>query len=226
MSASTTKSFAPARLWSDKVEIMKNENAGSDGIQPGLDHRITYRFAKIAARHARAFSKVYSRKFKLTVNTWMILSVIGRFAPLSANSAGMHSSLEPDKVTRAVDVLVGKGYVVREQDDKDRRKVVLSLSAKGKRVHDELNQLRDAIEHEFLGVLTPAEVAALYRIVDKLEAQAIRLFNDKEVWAMVLDGLAIGADGKAPKRTAKRAIKSVQEDARPSASQRPSGQRV
>jgi len=226
MSASTTKSSAQARLRWGKVEIMKNGNAGSDGVQPGLDHRITYRFAKIAARHARAFSKVYSRNFKLTVNTWMILSVIGRFAPLSANSAGKHSSLEPDKVTRAVDVLVGQGYVVRKQDDKDRRKVVLSLSAKGKRVHDELNQLRDAIEHEFLGILTPAEVAALYRIVDKLEAQAMRLFNDKDVWAVVLDRLEIGADGKSPKRTTKRTIKSVQEDARPSPSQRPSGPRV
>jgi len=121
---------------------------------------------------------------------------------------------------------VGKGYVVRKQDDKDRRKVVLSLSAKGKRVHDELNQLRDTIEHEFLGVLTPAEVAALYRIVDKLEAQAMRLFNDKDVLAMVLDGLEMSADGKTPRRTAKRAIKSVQEDARPSPSQRPSGPRV
>ena len=226
MSARTTKSFTQVRLWSDKVEIMKNGNAGSDGVQPGLDHRITYRFAKIAARHARAFSKVYSRKFKLTVNTWMILSVIGRFAPLSANSAGKHSSLEPDKVTRAVDVLVGKDYVVRKQDDKDRRKVVLSLSAKGRRVHDELNQLRDSIEHQFLGVLTPTEVAALYRIVDKLETQAMRLFNDKDVWAMVLDGLETGANGKAPKRAAKRAIKSVQEDARPSPSQRSSGPRV
>jgi DNA-binding MarR family transcriptional regulator len=219
------KSFAQARPWSGNVEIMKNGNAGSDGVQPGLDHRITYRFSKIAARHARAFSKVYSRKFKLTVNTWMILSVIGRFAPLSANSAGKHSSLEPDKVTRAVDVLVAKGYVVRKQDDKDRRKVALSLSAKGKRVHDELNQLRDIIEHEFLGVLMPAEVAALYRIVDKLEAQAMRLFNDKDVWGMVLQGLAIGADGKAPKRKAKGAIKSAREDAQPSPSQRPSDPR-
>src|SRR4051812_11540473 len=119
---------------------MKNGNAGADGVQPGLDHRITYRFAKIAARHARAFSTVYGGKFKLTVNTWMILSVIGRFAPLSANTAGPHSSLKPDKVTRAVDVLVDQGYVVRRQDSKDRRKVVLSLSLKGKRVHDELNR--------------------------------------------------------------------------------------
>jgi DNA-binding MarR family transcriptional regulator len=205
---------------------MKNGTAGPDGIQPGLDHRITYRFAKIAARHARAFSTVYGRKFKLTVNTWMILSVIGRFAPLSANTAGTHSSLEPDKVTRAVDVLVARGYVVRRQDDKDRRKVVLSLSAKGKRVHDELSRLRDAIEHEFLRVLAPAEVNALYTIVDKLEAQAVRLFNDKQVWALVLEGLAIGAGGKAPKRAAKRAIRNVREDAPPSPSQRPSGPRV
>ena len=139
----------------------------------------------------------------------MILSVIGRFAPLSANTAGTHSSLEPDKVTRAVDVLVGQGYVVRRQDPTDRRKVVLSLSAKGKRVHDELNQLRDAIEHEFLRVLTSTEVATLYQIVDKLEAQAVQLFSDKKVWGLVLEGLAVKAGGKPPRRAAKPSVKKI-----------------
>lgn len=206
---------------------MKNGHAGSDGIQPGLDHRITYRFSKIAALHARAFSTVYGRTFKLTVNTWMILSVIGRFAPLSANTAGTHSSLEPDKVTRAVDVLVGQGYVVRRQDLTDRRKVVLSLSAKGKRVHDELNQLRDSIEHEFLRVLTSTEVATLYQIVDKLEAQAVQLFSDKKVWGLVLEGLALKASGKLPRQFAKPSVrKTSREGAMPSPSQRPFGPRA
>jgi DNA-binding MarR family transcriptional regulator len=218
--------FNQARSRSPEVDSMKNGNDRSDGIQPGLDHRVTYRFARIAALHARAFSKVYGGKFKLTVNTWMILSVIGRFAPLSANAAGAHSSLEADKVTRAVDVLVSQGYVVRRQDAKDRRKVVLSLSARGRRVHDELSQLRDAIEHEFLRVLTPTEVASLYQIIDKLQAQAVRLFNDKDVWATVLDGLAREPGSRATKRPARRTVTSLREDARPSPSQRPSGPRA
>ena len=184
---STVKSFNQALPWSAKVDGMKNGNAGSDGIQPGLDHRITYRFSKIAARHARAFSTVYGRKFKLTVNTWMILGVIGRFAPMSANTAGTHSSLESGQ-SHACRRCARKPGLRRSAAGPGRTAARLSFpfQPKSKRVHDELNQLRDAIEHEFLRVLTSAEVATLYQIVDKLDAQAIRLFNDKR------DGLATG----------------------------------
>jgi DNA-binding MarR family transcriptional regulator len=182
---------------------MKNGSAESDGIQPGLDHRSTYRFSRIAALHSRAFSKVYSRKFMLTVSTWKILTVIGRFEPLSANAAGAHSSLEPDKVTRAVDALVKQGYVLRRQDSKDRRKVVLSLSSKGQHVHDELNRLRDMIEHEFLRVLSASEIASLYSILDKLEAKAVKLFSDKRTLNEIVDG---AADNPRQKRSARRRI--------------------
>ena len=180
---------------------MKNGVAEPDGIQPGLDHRSTYRFSRIAALHSRAFSTVYARRFRLTVSTWKTLTVIGRFGPLSANAAGTHSSLEPDKVTRAVDALVKQGYVLRRQDSTDRRKVVLSLSAKGQRVHDELNRLRDIIEHEFLRVLSSSEIAALYRILDKLEAKAVTLFSDKTT---LLQVVGIAADKSGPRRQTQR----------------------
>lgn len=153
----------------------------------------------IAALHARAFSTVYTRRHRLNVNAWKVLSVVGRFGPMSANSTGEHSSLEPDKVTRAVDALVKQGFVLRRQDPHDRRRVVLSLSIKGRRVHDELSQLRDAMEHEFLSVLSPQEIAALYRMVDKLEAQAVKLFTNKEVWHEVIERLPLKK--AAPKST-------------------------
>src|SRR5262249_33168730 len=90
----------------ERINDMKNGTAPRDGVQPGLDHRSSYRFSRLAALHSRAFAAVYARRFKLTVNTWKILTVIGRFGPLSANTASTHSALEPDKVTRAVDALV------------------------------------------------------------------------------------------------------------------------
>jgi DNA-binding MarR family transcriptional regulator len=167
---------------------MENQNDRSDLIQHGLDHRSTYRFARIAALNARAFAAVFARRFRLTVNGWKILTVIGRHAPMSANAASAHSALEPDKVTRAVDVLVKQGYVLRRQDPLDRRRVVLSLSTRGQRVHDELNRMRDLIEHEFLSVLSRTEVAHLYRILDKLEANVVSMFSNKRSLAAIIAG--------------------------------------
>ncbi len=153
----------------------------------GLEHRTTYRFSMLVARHMRALGGMYSEKFGLTANTWRVLTVIGRFGPLSGSETGAHTSLEPDKVTRAVDALAKQGYVTRRQDPADRRRVILALSPKGRRVHDEVGEVRDAIEHEFLSVLQPVEVTALYSILDKLEQRASELFSDKTVWRDVVE---------------------------------------
>lgn len=209
-----------------KTDRPKTDRTKGEEILGGLDHRTTYRFSMIAALHSRAFATVYSRKYRLNMNTWKVLSVIGRFGPISANSTGSHSSLEPDKVTRAVDALVKQGFVSRRQDPKDRRRVVLSLSAKGRRVHDELSKLRDAMEHEFLSVLSSSEVAALYRIIDKLEAQAVKLFTDKEVWHEVMERLpatnkAGRRNGADPDASYQRKVKAILEGERTSPS-RPS----
>jgi DNA-binding MarR family transcriptional regulator len=205
---------------------MKTEKPKAKEILGGLDHRTTYRFSMIAALHARAFSTVYSRKYRLNVNTWKVLSVVGRFGPMSANSTGGHSSLEPDKVTRAVDALVKQGLVLRRQDPPDRRRVVLSLSVKGRRVHDELSQLRDAMEYEFLSVLSSDEIATLYRIIDKLETQAVKLFTNKEVWHEVIERLPIKTAAKQGRRKAaihdasyQRKVKAILEGERTSPSQ-------
>lgn len=185
---------------------MKSGKSKTTDARGGADHRTTHRLSRIASLHGRAFSAVYYGRFKLAVNSWRVLSVIGRFAPLSANTTGAHSSLAPDKVTRAVNALARQGYVLRRQDPFDRRRVVLSLSAKGRRVHNEVSRFRDAIEREFLRALSPTEIASLYRILDKLEAQASRLFSDRQRWreALALFAAANQADAGRPARGRRR----------------------
>lgn len=141
----------------------------------------------IAARHARALSAMYTERFGLTLNTWKVLSVVGCLGPLSATEAGSRASLEADKVTRAVDALAGQGFVLRRQDAEDRRRVILSLSTKGRRVHDAVAQVHDAMEREFLSVLAPVEIAALCGILDKLDARATEIFADRKAWRAIVD---------------------------------------
>ena len=99
---------------------------------------------------------------------------------MSSTEVGRHTSLEPDKVAaRATDQLVRAGLVVRQQDPRDRRRVILSLSAKGKQgFNDAIEEVRRAIEIELLTVLTPRELDALYAILDKLDERAATIFSE------------------------------------------------
>lgn len=148
------------------------------GIKLGLEHRSAYRFALISAQTTRSLTYVY-RKHGLTVGGWRTLSLIGNYEPIHPSSIAERTSVDPDKVTRAVDRLVDKGLVVRNTDKVDRRRVVLRLTARGRRAYNQIEKVRREVEVEFLGILSSEELASFYAILDKLEAHARRIFIGK-----------------------------------------------
>lgn len=150
-----------------------------------LEHRTAYRFAVLSAMSARSVAELY-RRHRLTVSGWRTLSLIGHHEPVYPSKVAERSSVERDKVTRAVDRLVRQGLVRRKLDPSDRRRVVLTLTAKGRDVHDEIDHVRRAIERELVGVLSERERRLLGRFLDKLEAQARRLFTDRTAWRAIV----------------------------------------
>jgi DNA-binding MarR family transcriptional regulator len=159
----------------------------SNKIQPTvrrlkLDQRVGYRFSNITKRLHQALAEMHVKRYGLSINNWRLMSVIAFFEPLSATELGQRTSLEPDKIARASDALVKRGYVIRRKDEKDRRKVALSLSAEGWRVHDKIELVASALEAEFLSVLTTEERETLDVALTKLEEQSFVLFGRREGW--------------------------------------------
>lgn len=149
----------------------------ADLIRLTLEQRITYRFAIISKRLTDRLADMYKPKFGLNVNGWKVMTVVGRFGPLAAFEVAKFVSLDPDKVTRAVDTLVKQGYVFRRQDKIDRRRISLSLSVRGRKVHDEIEKVRCELEIKFLSVLNRSELSGLYATLDKLEASVDTAFG-------------------------------------------------
>jgi DNA-binding MarR family transcriptional regulator len=165
--------------------------------------RTTYRFSILAARQTRCLSEMYAQIFDLSASQWKVLPIIGYYGPMSAKDVGARTSLEPEKVTRAVDQLVNRGLVTRRSDPKDRRRVVLSLAANGKQVFEESEQIRGIIEDRFLDALQPKERVAFHRILDKLEDQAMVMFDGKQAWRRIIGGRT-SARSKVGAKTGRR----------------------
>jgi DNA-binding MarR family transcriptional regulator len=156
-------------------------------VRVKLDQRVTYRFSIILRRLVDCLAEMHQTKYGLSTNGWRVMSVIGRFAPLAAVDVANYVSLEPDKITRTVDALVKQGLVLRRHDKVDRRRVSITLSVKGKRVHEEIERVRHALEYEFLSVLDDDELSSLYTIIDKLEPQARAIFTPKGAWKQIFE---------------------------------------
>ena len=156
-----------------------------------LEHRTAYRFAVLSAMSTRSVADLY-RRHGLTVGGWRTLSLIGHHEPIHPGSIAARTSVDPDKVTRSVDRLVDNGLVARAEDSADRRRVVLRLTARGRKVYREIEKVRRAMERELLGVLSGGELRAFLGTLDKLEAQARKIFQRKGGWKAIVGDAAKG----------------------------------
>lgn len=146
--------------------------------QFSLERRLAYRFSILSTLNVRCVGSVYTKKFRLSTAGWRIMSIIGRFEPIFPGVAGQMSTMDADKVTRAVDRLVEMGYVIRNTDAADRRRVILCLTSKGRAVYEEVEELSQEMDAKWRAVLTKEEGAALDAIMDKLDARARELFTE------------------------------------------------
>jgi DNA-binding MarR family transcriptional regulator len=162
-----------------------------------LEHRTAYRFAMLAEGSMRCLAGMFVPRFGLTIAGWRVMAIIGRYEPIFPLMVARLATMQADKVTRAVDQLVGAALVVRTVDAEDRRRIALSLTRRGRAIHDEIDQARRVIERRFLGVLDAAELRGFYQVMDKLDTHGRALFAGKASWAAIAEAEGISRAGTA-----------------------------
>jgi DNA-binding MarR family transcriptional regulator len=150
--------------------------AAPDDIRLDLEERSFYRFSILATQINRSVTRAYVKHYGPPANAWRILAVLNKFKSQSPSDLKHHTTLETDKITRIVDNLVERGFVLRKQDQLDRRRVVISLSAAGRRTTRHLEAIISKMEHEFLTALNAAERQRLYELLEKLKTRADQIF--------------------------------------------------
>lgn len=151
----------------------------SDGIRTDLAQRSFYRFSLLATMINRAVTRAYVQTYGRPANGWKVVTVLGRFGPLTASQIHDHTTLEMDKITRIVDDLVDRQIARRQRHKTDRRRVIVSLSGKGKRMNAKIEKTIAALEREFLIVLNRSEREALYGLLDRLQSRGSDIFAVK-----------------------------------------------
>ncbi|HZU73043.1 MAG TPA: MarR family transcriptional regulator [Acidimicrobiales bacterium] len=105
----------------------------------------------------------------LTPSQLSVLSSLDLHGPLSLGDLAAHEGVQPPSVTRMAGALEEAGLVRRSGSESDRRSVVVSLTAEGRRALDDLRRQRDAWLARRLSGLSPEQVAALEAALPVLE---------------------------------------------------------
>ena len=97
------------------------------------------------------------------------LSVIDRSGPISVTALATREMVRPATMSRMVSALVDEGLVRRRDDKADGRGVLVTVTAKGRRVYRRAQQQRLEQLAEALNELTPEQLSAIRDLAKVLE---------------------------------------------------------
>jgi MarR family transcriptional regulator, lower aerobic nicotinate degradation pathway regulator len=99
-----------------------------------------------------------------------ILCCLDEFGPACQRDVAARLGIDTGDIVAFFDGLQKLGLVLRERDQKDRRRQVVSLTADGRRLLDEAELLLDTAEPGMLAALSQAERAELHRLAAQVLA--------------------------------------------------------
>ncbi len=137
-----------------------------------LERFLPYRLNVLAESVSRGLSRIYAERYGIGIPEWRVIATLGQYQPVTARDIGRHSRMHKTKVSRAVAELERKNLVTRNGNSADRREAPLVLTARGRRMYQDLAPRALGFAAELGAALSPAEQASLDRLIDRLAARA------------------------------------------------------
>lgn len=140
-----------------------------------LEKAIVFKLAIAVNLNTSVFHQLYARKYDLTLTDWRVLALLVSRPGISATELSDILAVDKMSITRAVQRLLDRGRIRSAPNHADRRRLALSVAAKGAALYDKLAQ--DAWEHQerCLHDLSAAERLALDQLLGKVIASARRM---------------------------------------------------
>ena len=133
-----------------------------------LDRTFTHRLHTLNKLTDRVSQGAYLQGAGLPLSEGRCLSAIGAFTPLSVNDLAHRANLNKGQASRAAQALVEQGLVRKAPSPTDGRGVVLTLTAQGQRVYQQVVAVVQQRNHDILACLSAAEQRQLDALLERL----------------------------------------------------------
>ncbi len=130
-----------------------------------LDRQVGFLLRRATQRHLGIFA---SRISELTPTQFAALAKLNELGPVSQNALGRATAMDAATIKGVVDRLRDKGYLMSEQDENDRRRIVLAPTNRGRMLYEDSRAAAHRITAETLAPLGPEERELFVRLLEKL----------------------------------------------------------
>ena len=122
---------------------------------------LPYLLNQAAEECSLAFRETYKERYGMTRTEWRVLFHLGRYGVMTANDISVRSKTHKTKISRAVQRLAERRFLVRKTDAEDRRREPLALTAAGFDAFEDLKTAAETYNRELTDSLTDNEAKIL-----------------------------------------------------------------
>jgi DNA-binding MarR family transcriptional regulator len=133
---------------------------------------LSHRLLVLSNTLALAASRHYPRRFGVRLAEWRVIDALHAGHDVTANQISRWLLTDKAWVSRSVERLIAAGYVRRSPDPEHGRRVLLRLTAKGERAYKAIAEAAQQRHRNLLEAFSPAERAALERMLGRLQEHA------------------------------------------------------
>jgi DNA-binding MarR family transcriptional regulator len=145
----------------DTLAVPANDAPSHDSIPNGadgsaLDEQIGHLIRRAHQRASATFMSVLAEG-QFTPTQFFALARLRECGEVSQNHLGRLAAMDPATIQGVIKRLQQRGFIEREPDPGDRRRMVLRLTPAGRRTVDDLLARTEAVNAELLAPLAPHE---------------------------------------------------------------------
>lgn len=137
-----------------------------------LDDLLNYRLMRLFSVSGAPVIRLCEGRYGIARREWRIIALLAANGPQAPSTLAERGDLDRARTSRAIGSLVAKKLAERVAQPGDARRAVVTLTAAGRALYDELFPQVAALNIEVLAVLEPTLVDALDQALSRLTAHA------------------------------------------------------
>ena len=144
-------------------------------LAPNFDLQsfLPYLLNQAAEATSQSFQTVYRDAFGMTRTQWRVMANLGKYGAMTAADICKITHIEKTKVSRGVQALQDKEFLIRQPVAADRRTELLSLTKQGMTAFHELGERAAAYDQSLRRLLGSDASDALERVLRTLAKSQI-----------------------------------------------------
>ena len=167
-------------------EAENGETENGERIHPPIGRisdALSFRLVRLVGINERSGGRWSRRVFGLSLNEWRVMGLAHELAPATAAQIGKMLQMDKGQVSRIVQTLVEKGYLVARPSARDARVAILDLTDAGRVLHDRVLAYAAIRNEMVVSSLSREECATFMRLLEKITAHNEDLLERAETGA-------------------------------------------